>query len=168
MLELYNFMESNHDALVSQLLTRVPKEVGPYSRLPRNELKQSIEHLLEAYTDLLVTGQDEGLRAFFKYIAKVRAAQSFKVSDVMRALLCFPGVMRVMLQAEYRNSEGDGLGMFNRAMEKIEVTSFQSVCTFVDIFQDYLDSRIKEHNEYLNEKNKQLGVDLSKFILFRG
>jgi hypothetical protein len=168
MLELYNFMESNHDALVSNLLGKVPKEVAAYSRLPRNELKQSIEHLLEAYTDLLVTGQDEGLRAFFKYIAKVRSAQSFKVSDVMRALLCFPPVIRRMLQDEYRDMEGDGLSLFNKAIEKIESTCFQSVCTFVDIFQEYLDSRIKEHNEYLNEKNKQLGVDLSKFILFRG
>jgi hypothetical protein len=168
MLELYNFMEANHDALVSNLLTRVPKEVGVYSRLPRNELKQSIEHLLEAYTDLLVTGQDEGLRAFFKYIAKVRSAQSFKVSDVMRALLCFPTVIRRMLQEEYRNVEGDGLSMFNKAMEKIDSTSYASVCTFVDIFQDYVDNRVKEHNDYLNEKNKQLGVDLSKFILFRG
>ena len=168
MLELYNFMESNHDALVSNLLGKVPKEVAAYSRLPRNELKQSIEHLLEAYTDLLVNGQDEGLRAFFKYIAKVRSAQSFKVSDVMRALLCFPPVIRRMLQDEYRDIEGDGLSLFNKAIEKIESTCFQSVCTFVDIFQEYLDSRIKEHNEYLNEKNKQLGVDLSKFILFRG
>jgi hypothetical protein len=168
MLELYNFMESNHDALVSNLLAKVPKEVAAYSRLPRNELKQSIEHLLEAYTDLLVTGQDEGLRAFFKYIAKVRSAQSFKVSDVMRALLCFPSVIRRMLQDEYRDVEGDGLAMFNKAMEKIEGTCFQSVCVFVDIFQEYLDGRIKEHNDYLNEKNKQLGVDLSKFILFRG
>jgi hypothetical protein len=168
MLELYNFMESNHDALVSNLLGKVPKEVAAYSRLPRNELKLSIEHLLEAYTDLLVTGQDEGLRAFFKYIAKVRAAQSFKLSDVMRALLCFPPVIRRMLQDEYRDKDGDGLAGFNKAMEKIETTCFQSACTFVDIFQEYLDSRIKEHNDYLNEKNKQLGVDLSKFILFRG
>ena len=42
MLELYNFMENNHDALVSSLLAKVPKEVAAYSRLPRNELKQSL------------------------------------------------------------------------------------------------------------------------------
>ena len=168
MIELYNMMEANHDALVSSLLAKVPKEVPAYSRLPRNELKQSIEHLLEAYTDLLVTGQDDGLRAFFKYIAKVRSAQSFKVSDVLRALLCFPAVIRRFLQDEFRDFQGDGLAMFNTAMGKVEMTSYQGVCTFVDIFQDYVDNRIKEHNDYLNEKNKQLGVDLSKFILFRG
>ena len=79
-----------------------------------------------------------------------------------------PAVKVAFLQDEYRDVEGDGQAMFNKSMEKIETTCFQSVCTFVDIFQDYLDSRIKEHNDYLNEKNKQLGVDLSKFILFRG
>ena len=168
MLELYNLMESNHDALVASLLNKVPKEVPAYSRLPRNELKQSIEHLLEAYTDLLVTGQDEGLRAFFKYIAKVRSAQSFKVSDVMRALLCFPSVVRRVLQDEFRDVQGDGAAMFNTSMAKVESTCFSSVCVFVDIFQDYVDNRIKEHNDYLNDKNKQLGVDLSRFILFRG
>ena len=73
MLELYNFMENNHDALVSNLLTRVPKEVAAYSRLPRNELKQSIEHLLEAYTDLLVTGQDEGAHFSPQLISAVGA-----------------------------------------------------------------------------------------------
>jgi hypothetical protein len=168
MIELYNMMEANHDALVSSLLAKVPKEVPAYARLPRNELKQSIEHLLEAYTDLLVTGQDDGLRAFFKYIAKVRSAQSFKVSDVLRALLCFPSVIRRFLQDEFRDHQGDGLALFNTAMGKVELTSYQGVCTFVDIFQEYVDNRIKEHNDYLNEKNKQLGVDLSKFILFRG
>ena len=168
MIELYNFMEHNHELIVNALLTQVPKYVASYSRVPRNELKQSIEHLLEAYTDLLVTNEDDSLRAFFKYVAKVRAAQSFKVSDVMRALLCFPPVIRAMLQEEFRDAEGDGRALFNTAISKIEKTAFDSICVFADIFQDYLDSRIDEHNEYLNEKNKQLGVDLSKFILFKG
>jgi hypothetical protein len=168
MIQLYNFMEHNHELLVNALLTVVPKEVSSYARVPRNELKQSIEHLLEAYTDLLVTSEDDSLRAFFKYIAKVRASQSFKVSDVMRALLCFPGVIRAMLQDEFRDVDGDGRAMFNASMQKIEKTAFDSTCVFVDIFQEYLSSRIEEHNEYLTEKNKQLGVDLSKFILFKG
>lgn len=168
MIQLYNFFEHNHDLLVNALQGQVPKNVESYARVPRNELKQSIEHLLEAYTDLLVTGENDSLRAFFKYIAKLRASQSFKVSDVMRALLVFPPVIRSMLQEEFRDVDGDGRAMFNVAMDKIESTAFDSICVFADIFQEYLDSRIDEHNEYLSEKNKQLGVDLSKFILFRG
>lgn len=98
----------------------------------------------------------------------MRSAQSFKLSDVLHKLLIFLPVIRQMLQEELRDHDGDGLGLFNRAMEQLERTNYQSVCRFVDVFQDYLGSRIDEHNEYLDEQNKQLGVDLSKFILFRG
>lgn len=168
MIELYNFLENNNALIVSSLVTRIPKDVPAYARVPRNELKQSIEHLLEAYTDLLVTGEDDAQRTYFKYLAKVRSAQSFKLSDVLHKLLIFLPVIRQMLQEELRDHDGDGLGLFNRAMEQLERTNYQSVCRFVDVFQEYLASRIDEHNEYLDEQNKQLGVDLSKFILFRG
>lgn len=168
MIELYNFLENNRGLIVSALLTRIPKEVPAYARIPRNELKQSLEYLLEAYTDLLVTGEDDSQRTYFKYLAKVRASQSFKLSDVVRKLLCFLPVIRSMLQEEMRDVDGDGLALFNKAMDQLERTTYDSVCRFVDTFQEYLASRIDEHNEYLDEQNKELGVDLSKFILFRG
>lgn len=168
MIELYNFLENNNALIVSALVTRIPKEVPAYARVPRNELKQSVEYLLEAYTDLLVTGEDDSQRTYFKYVAKIRSAQSFKLSDVLHKLLVFLPVIRQMLQEEFRDVDGDGLALFNRAMEQLEKTSHQSVCRFVDVFQDYLANRIDEHNEYLDDQNKQLGVDLSKFILFRG
>lgn len=168
MIELYNFLENNRGLIVSSLLTRIPKEVAAYARVPRNELKQSLEYLLEAYTDLLVTGEDDSQRTYFKYLAKVRSSQSFKLSDVLHKLLCFLPVIRSMLQEEFRDVDGDGLALFNKAMDQLERTTYDSVCRFVDVFQEHLKSRIEEHNEYLDEQNKQLGVDLSKFILFRG
>ena len=39
---------------------------------------------------------------------------------------------------------------------------------WTDFLRDYIKSRADEHNEYVDEDNKQLGVDMSKFILFRG
>lgn len=168
MIELYNFLENNRDLIVSALLARIPKEVSAYARVPRNELKQSLEYLLEAYTDLLVTGEEDAQRTYFKYLAKVRSSQSFKLSDVLHKLLCFLPVIRGMLQEEFRDVDGDGLSLFNKAMDQLERTNYESVCRFVDVFQDHLKSRIEEHNEYIDEQNKQLGVDLSKFILFRG
>lgn len=168
MIELYNFLENNNALIVSALVTRIPKEVPAYARVPRNELKQSVEYLLEAYTDLLVTGEDDSQRTYFKYLAKVRSSQSFKLSDVLHKLLVFLPVIRQMLQEEFRDVDGDGLALFNRAMEQLEKTNYQSVCRFVDVFQDYVNNKVDEHNEYLDEQNKQLGVDLSKFILFRG
>ena len=168
MIELYNFLENNREQIISTLLARVPKEIAAYSRVPRNELKQSLEYLLEAYTDLLVTGEDGQQRTYFKYLAKVRSAQSFTLSDAMHKLLLFLPVIRSMLQEEFRDVNGDGLTLFNTAMNQLERTTYDSVCRFVDVFQEHLRSRIDEHNEYIDEQNKQLGVDLSKFILFRG
>lgn len=168
MIELYNFLENNREQIISTLLARVPKEIAAYSRVPRNELKQSLEYLLEAYTDLLVTGEDDQQRTYFKYLAKVRSAQSFTLSDAMHKLLLFLPVIRSMLQEEFRDVNGDGLTLFNTAMNQLERTTYDSVCRFVDVFQEHLRSRIDEHNEYIDEQNKQLGVDLSKFILFRG
>jgi hypothetical protein len=168
LIELYNFLENNNSLLVSQLLTAIPKEVPSYARTPRNELKQSIEYLLEAYTDLLVTGEDDAQRTYFKYLAKVRSSQSFKLSDVARKLLCFPPVIRSMLQEEFRDVDGDGLTLFNKAMDQLERTMYDSVARFIDVYLDYQSSRKTEHDEYLDEQNEQLGVDLSKFILFRG
>mgnify|MGYP001430716877 CR=1 FL=1 len=168
MIELFQIVEDNHDQLVSSLLNKVPKQVPAYSRMGRAELRQSVEHLIEAYTDLLVTGEDRSLRSFFKYLAKVRASQSFQLSDVMRALLCFPPLMREMLQSEFRNSRGDGRRLYNDAVSKIETTAYDALCVFADIYQEYIQSRISEHNDYIDSQNENLGVDLSKFILFRG
>lgn len=167
-IELFNFIEDNHDRIVAKMLDTIPKTVGAYARMSKPELKQSVEHLIEGYTDLLVTGEDKALRTFFKYLSKVRASQSFGLSDVMRAQMCLPSVLRTMLQEEFRDMRGDGLSLFNASMAKVEDTSFTSICLFADIYQEYLSSRIEEHNEYLNEQNEQLGVDLSQFILFRG
>lgn len=168
MIELYNFLENNRERIVSSLLGRIPKEIPAYARVPRNELKQSLEYLLEAYTDLLVTGEPDQQKTYFKYVAKVRSSQSFKLSDVLHKLLLFLPVIRSMLQEEFRDVNGDGLQLFNKAMNHLERTMFESACRFVEVFQEYLRSRIEEHNEYIDEQNKQLGVDLSKFILFRG
>lgn len=168
MIELYNFLENNREKIITTLVARVPKEIAAYARVPRNELRQSLEYLLEAYTDLLVTGEDDQQRTYFKYLAKVRSAQSFKLSDAMHKLLLFLPVIRSMLQEEFRDVNGDGLTLFNSAMNQLERTTYDSVCRFVDVFQEHLRSRIDEHNEYIDEQNKQLGVDLSKFILFRG
>lgn len=168
MIELFQVIEDNHDQLVASLLKTVPKKVPAYARMARPELRQSVEHLIEAYTDLLVTGEDRSLRSFFKYLAKVRASQSFQLSDVMRALLCFPPIMRELLQNEFRVSRGDGRRLYNESLEKIENTAYDALCVFADIYQDYIRSKISEHNEYIDTQNEELGVDLSKFILFRG
>jgi len=168
MIELYNFLENNTEQIISQLLFRVQKDVGAYARTPKPELKQSLEYLMEAYTDLLVTGEDDSQRTYFKYLAKVRSSQSFKPWDVQHKLMKFISVIRPMLQEEFRDTDGDGLSLYNRAMDELERTTFRSVCLLNEVWADYIRGRKDEHDEYLDEENEQLGVDMSKFILFRG
>jgi hypothetical protein len=167
-IELYNFLEANKAQIITQMLTRIPKDLPAYSRVARTDLKQSLEYVLEGFTDLLVTGEDDSLRTFYKFLAKVRVSQSFKLQDVMHKNLLLLAVVRPLLQQKFRDHSGDGLGLFNKAMDVMERTTFQSTALLVTVWAEYLKSRTSEHNEYLDEENKQLGVDMSKFILFRG
>ncbi len=168
MIELYNLLENNRVHIVSAMLTRIPKEIPAYSRTSRNDLKQSVEYLLEAFTDLIVTGDDANQKTYFKYLAKVRSSQSFKLGDVCHKHMLFLSVVRPILQEKCRDINGDGLALYNRAMEYMERNIYRSVNTFIDVYQEYLSSRRTEHQEYVDEQNKQLGVDMSKYITFRG
>jgi hypothetical protein len=104
-----------------------------------------------------------------RYITKVRAQQSFRLSDVLRSLLLIPPALRERLQEEFRNNDADDAReQFNEAVTKFEETTYNAVCLFTDIFQEYLMNMLNEHQEYLKKTNQKFGVDLSKFILFKG
>jgi hypothetical protein len=168
-IELFTFLEKNKPELIEDLMERIPATVPAYMKVPKSELRQSLEHLLEAYGDYLVTGEPDTLTSVLRYITKVRAQQSFKLSDVLRSLLLLPPAIRQRLQEEYRDSDSDdGREQFNDAMEKFEETTYNAVCLFVDIFQEYLMNMVNEHQDYLKKTNQKFGVDLSKFILFKG
>lgn len=169
MIELFTFLEKNKPEIIEDLMERIPATVPAYMKVPKPELKQSLDHLLEAYGDYLVTGEPDTLTSVLRYITKVRAQQSFKLSDVLRSLLLLPPAIRERLQEEYRdNDSDDGRDQFNDAMEKFEETTYNAVCLFVDIFQEYLMNMVNEHQDYLKKTNQKFGVDLSKFILFKG
>lgn len=167
MIEYFQFLERHRADIVSDLMERIPATVPAYLKVPKPELQQTLEHLLEAYGDFLVTGEPDTLTGVLRYITKVRAQQSFKLSDVLRSLLLIPPALRERLQEEYLDEEG-GQEQFDRAMEKFEESTYDAVCLFVDIFQEYLMNMVNEHQDYLKKTNQKFGVDLSKFILFRG
>ncbi len=169
MIELFTFLEKNKPEIIEDLMERIPATVPAYLKVPKPELRQTLEHLLEAFGDYLVTGEPDTLTSVLRYITKVRAQQSFKLSDVLRSLLLLPPALRERLQEEYRDRDTeDGREAFNDAMEKFEETTYNAVCLFVDIFQEYLMNMVNEHQEYLKKTNQKFGVDLSKFILFKG
>ncbi|MBK6690075.1 MAG: RsbRD N-terminal domain-containing protein [Deltaproteobacteria bacterium] len=169
MIELFTFLEKNKAEIVEDLMERIPATVPAYLKVPKPELRQSLEHLLEAFGDYLVTGEPDTLTSVLRYITKVRAQQSFKLSDVLRSLLLLPPVIRERLQNDFRDNDSeDARDQFNEAMAKFEETTYNAVCLFVDIFQEYLMNMLNEHQDYLKKTNQKFGVDLSKFILFKG
>ena len=168
-IELFTFLERNKDDIIEDLMETIPATVPAYLKVPKPELRQTLEHLLEAYGDYLVTGEPDTLTSVLRYITKVRAQQSFKLSDVLRSLLMLPPAFRKRLQADFReNHSEDAREDFNEAMEKFEETTYNAVCLFVDIFQEYLMNMVSEHQDYVRKTNQKFGVDLSKFILFKG
>lgn len=169
MIELFTFLEKAKPDIIEDLMERIPQTVPAFLKVPKPELRQTLEHLLEAYGDFLVTGEPDTLTSVLRYITKVRAQQSFKLSDILRALLLLPPAIRQRLQDEFRdNDSDDAREQFNEAVDKFEETSYNAVCLFVDIFQEYLMNMVNEHQDYLKKTNQKFGVDLSKFILFKG
>jgi hypothetical protein len=169
LIELFTFLEKNKAEIVEDLLERIPATVPAYKKVPKTELKQSLEHLMEAFGDYLVTGEPDTMTSVLRYITKVRAQQSFRLSDVLRSLLLIPPAIRERLQEDYRNNDSDDArDAFNEAMSKFEETTYNAVCLFTDIFQEYLLNMLNEHQDYLKKTNQKFGVDLSKFILFKG
>jgi len=166
--QIFNFLEDYNANIISLLQSKIPKAVPAYSRLPRSELKEMLEHILDGYIDLLVTGQTEALDKVFRYMSRVHAAKKFKVSDILMAILLFPQVIRRLLAEEYADVQGDeALRKFNQALEQTETTAHKAACAFVDIYQEHLAERITEHNDYLDQAQKKFGIDLSRFIVVK-
>ena len=166
MIVLYTALENQKDHISSALLNHIPRQIKPYSRVPRAELKESIDHVLDALFDYIITNQHAQLQTVFQYIARMRHAQGIPVSAVVRALLSTTPIVRTALRRERAYCQyGEQL---DDATAKVERGVFNAVALYTETFQEYLQSRVDDHNSYLSEKNQQLGIDLSKFILFRG
>src|SRR5210317_2009001 len=167
-IQLFNFLEDYNSQIVNLLMGKIPRTVTAYTRMPRTELKQMLEHLLDGYIDLLVTGQTDALEKVFRYMSRVHAAKKFSVSDVLMAILLYPQVIRRLLAEEYADIKGeDSVRKFNQALEQTETTAHRAACAFVDIFQEHLNKRIQDHNDYLDQAQQKFGIDLSRFIVFK-
>ena len=77
-------------------------------------------------------------------------------------------MIRRLLAEEYADiKEDDAIRKFNQALEQTETTAHRAACSFVDIFQEHINKRIQEHNDYLDQQQKKFGIDLSRFIVFK-
>ncbi len=168
MIELYQILENESEAIVNAVRTRVSKDIPSYGRISAPELKQSLEHMLEGLTEYIVTDSPERLDAYFKYLAKLRCSQSFKLSDLLHKQMLFQSVIRERIHHHFPASSPEHANTYFRAVERLEQLILSSVCHLTDAVHQYLRERLAEHENYLDAANADLGVDLSKFILFRG
>jgi len=167
-IQLFNFLEDYSNQIVDLLTAKIPKSISAYSKLPKNELREMLKHLLDGYIDLLVTGQTDALDKVFRYMSRVHVAKNFKISDVLMAVLLFPQVIRRLLAEEYAEIQGEsGVSKFNEVLEQTETTAHRAACSFADIYQEHIKKRIEEHNDYLDQASKKFGIDLSRFIVFK-
>ena len=101
-------------------------------------------------------------------MSRVHAAKNFKVSDVLAAILLFPQVIRRCWPRSTRTSRAKTPSASStRRSSRPRATAARAACTFVDIFQEHLNKRIEEHNDYLDQAQKKFGIDLSRFIVFK-
>lgn len=165
MLELFSFLEAHKQELVEELTERIPQVVPIFLKVPRSEIAESLDQWFDAFGDYLVTGEPDTLTSVLKYTTKVRAQQSFKLSDLVRSyMLVLPAVRLQLEDADEMEDEDDRA----EAMEKLEDAHANAVCLFVDIYQEYLINMLNEHQDYLKKTNQKYGIDMSKFILFKG
>ena len=70
-IQLFNFLEDYNAQIVNLLMGKIPRSIPAYSRMPRTELKQMLEHLLDGYVDLL--GHRPDRRRWTRSFATCRA-----------------------------------------------------------------------------------------------
>jgi hypothetical protein len=155
---LYETLLEKRPMVIAALQRRIPKEVRAYSRVSRVELRESIERHYDAFLDFLITGNDEKLKRLFGYVARVRDAQGFSMAVVLKALLCIMPVLRDILLQDKKTE----------AISQLDQRLIVAAGLFVDAYTAHLQSKVDQYNAYLNEQEQNLGVDLSKLILFRG
>lgn len=147
MILVYSLLEENRDRLIAQLVHQVRLESRLYTRISRVELKESISALYDAYLDFLVSKNKSKLCTTLTYMVRLRLSQSFSLSAILKAALCFMPVLRVFFQ-EAENSK--------QAMAYLERPIFEMIELLIEIFEQQKQPKIPKT------------LDLSKLVIYRG
>ncbi|MEI6806175.1 MAG: hypothetical protein WCK49_06670 [Myxococcaceae bacterium] len=143
MILVYSLLEENRDRLITQLVNHVRGEDRLYQKISRLELKESISALYDAYVDFLVSKNKAKLSITLTYIVRSRVSQSFGLSAILKAALCFLPVFRVFFDD-------------HKAMAYAEPAIFQMIERLIEIFEEQQQSKPKKN------------IDLSKLMIYRG
>ena len=165
-IQLFNFLEDYSSQIVELVRERITGTGQAYQDMSESTVKELVEHVLDGYIDLLVTGQTDALDRVFNPLSRVLAVRGTAFSDVFGLPLAVAAVVRGLLADEYTELEGDeGIRKFNTALELTDGTAHRAACRFLDVFQEHLTKRVDEHNRLLADIQRDLGVDLRSFTI---
>ncbi len=165
-IQLFNFLEDYNTQIVNLVTGKVKRAKPGYAEMSDDAVRTLVEHLLDGYIDLLVTGQTDSLDKLFRMVSRIVVARGAKYSDVFELPLVMGSVIRRLLAEEYSDLQAeDGISKFNAALEQSESTAQRAAGSFLDMFQKHVDERIDAHNEYLRKSEAEFGVNLSEFVI---
>lgn len=163
-IQLFNFLEDYSNQIVKLAKGQITKNRPAYKKISDKALHDMLEQCLDGYIDLLVTGQTDNLDRLFQVLSRVLAVRGSKFSDVFEVPLVMSTVIRRLLVEEYSDlNDQDAIRKFSEALEQTEKTAHHAACRFLDVFHEFLNKRINNHNKYLARTQKEFGINLSNF-----
>jgi hypothetical protein len=165
--DVFNFLEDNHKEIGAALAKRVAEDHPAYESIPPVALGKLLDQIVDGYIDLVVTGQCDSVDKIFKALSRVLATHGSRLSDIFKLPLHLDSAIRELLLEDMkaRGSDSDSLEAFAANLALIKNASHTLACRFLDVFQEFMDGRIEQHNAYLDRMAAESGVDLDEFKL---
>jgi hypothetical protein len=162
--QLFSFIEGHHDDIVAALKSEMAESRPAFKEISDESLGRLMEQIFEGYADLLVTGETNSLDKLYGALSRLLAARGAAFSGLFEIPLALGTVIRRQLAEEFADLDAqDKLDEFNKSLETTEATAIKAACRFLDVFHEYLERRIEQHNRYLAHAASESGIDLSSF-----
>ena len=172
MILIYNLLNEKKSQIKLEILASLQKNLAEFSRSNRHELKESITCYLDSLLDAIASNNSKKLESYFRYLVRKDSEnkhnQHIPNGLLVQYLLSIGPILRKTLQKEFRELPIDGKSLFNQGIRFLENLISQAVNLFLNIQDEYLKLKLTQQKIYLENKKDALGIDLSKFILFRG
>jgi hypothetical protein len=164
MIEIFTFLEKSKSDILNEWASRVKRDRPAYQEMSESFVQSLLEQLYESYEDYLVTGEPETLDGTLRPLCRVLAVRGSKLSDVFDLPLMLAPVIRQQLIEEFSGlDQKEAIEKLKNALEHTDRTAHRAACRLLDIYQEHVQSRIDNHNDYLTRMQKEFKVDLARF-----
>lgn len=177
MILIYNLLNENQSKIQLDLLAHLQKNLPQFARQSRHELKDSINCYIDSLLDSVASNNSEKLESYFRYLVRkdpedqrnIKSTHNQHIPNglLVQYLLSIMPILRKNLQNEFRKLSIDGKSLFNQAMNFLDNLISNAINLFLDIYDEYMQLKLTQQKIYLENKKDALGIDLSRFILFR-